>query len=261
MIPVLPRVDTGESDEPYRLACLGDIHLGSEYCDERAFEADLARIVEDERLGVILLGDLFDAANRYQKHGSVYHTTRNLNDALNYACEQLAAIKDRIVGITKGNHDDYVDRAVGLDPVEQCAARLGLADRYRPDGFFLQLAVGKAAHSHDRFGGPRPLIYTAYVYHGDKNGKSRSSLERAGSVVVADAYVSGHTHDPQVFTDVLYQFHPQTQSLVERRRTYMTAGSYLDYGGYAQRATLRPHERGYTVLEFDPRERRVTGHI
>lgn len=256
-IPLLPRVDFSGRDEPLEVCVVADLHFGAADHAAEVWARDRAYVLADPHRRVLLLGDLMQNDTKADKHGGVYESL-NPNEQIRIACEQLGSIKDRIDVVVSGNHDERTFRQAGVDAVEQIVSRLGVADRYVRDAGVVQYAVGRAENSHGRDGSPRPLVYTVFAYHGDRVSQARTSLERAGNLVVCDAYVSGHTHDPLSFTDRLYLVHPQTDSLTFRDRTYLATGGYQRGEGYALRGTMRPRKLGLTRLYLHHRQRLVS---
>lgn len=262
-VPWLPPVKAHGCAQPFTLYNMGDIHIGAADFLQDQWEADLARIKDEPNAALVINGDLFQADSRTGKHGAVYGQTMDLNQALDYAVTVLTPLRDKIALISSGNHDERVYHSVGLDLVAQLAARLGLANRYARDGAILPLEIGAAPDSNDRHGKPRPLLYLVYVYHGDRNGQSRPSLERAANAFPGcDAYLSGHTHDPNCFTVTFLEPNRQTRTTTLRAARCLTAGAYqTGYAGYARRANLRPRGLGMTRLILRHDQRLVEGVI
>lgn len=257
VIPQLPRVDLSARDEDVEVVVVSDLHFGAEDHHSRKWREDKAYILAQDpaTCRVLVLGDLTQMDTKGQKHGGVYRQ-KEPQEQIEEAARELTAIKDYIDVLLAGNHDERVSHAVGLDAASIIASLAGLGARYVRDSCIVTHAVGRNAK-----GGcgdhQRPVVYTTYCYHGDKNSSSRVSLERAGNLVLADAYVSGHTHDPIAFTDRFYVPTPENGGMSARERIYMGVGGYQLGRGYALRANLRPRKYGMGRLVLHTGTKRV----
>ncbi len=255
-IPLLPRVSLPDTDD-LEVCVIGDLHIGAPDHAKDRWQADKAYILsqDPQRLRVLTVGDLVQCDTKLQKHAGVYQQTKDLDGQIEEAVAELGQIADYIDLVIEGNHDLRAYAQVGISPGKQIAAQLGLSSRYVRDSALVAYEVGRAKRSRARDGAARSTLYHIFCYHGDKASSARTSLERAGNMVLADAYACGHTHDPQVFTDRYYAPYPQTESVTVRERVYLVTGGYQRGEGYALRANLRPRRLGCArfILHGDER--------
>ena len=256
MIPLLPRIDLAGEDA-VEVLVVGDIHFGAEDHDAAAWRRDRDYILSSDprRLRVLCVGDITQCDTKAQKHGGVYRQTKDLDGQIEEAVDELGRIADYLDLVIEGNHDLRAYAQAGISPGKQIAARLGCSDRYVRDNALVAYEVGAAKRSRQRDGSERPILYHLYAFHGDKMTSTRIGLERAGNLVLADAYCCGHIHDPQAFTDRIYIPYPQTESVTVRERVYLVTGGYQRGEGYALRANLRPRRLGCArfILHGDER--------
>lgn len=257
VIPMLPRVDLSARDEDVTVCVISDLHFGAEDHHSRQWKEDKAHILSRDpaTCRVLVLGDLTQMDTKMQKHRGVYQQ-KEPQAQLEEAAAQLGDIKDYVDVVLAGNHDERVSMQVGLDAASIIASLAGLASRYVRDNCVVNYSVGRNRKGGDG-DNSRPVVYSIYTYHGDKNSGARVSLERAGNLVVADAYVSGHTHDPVIFTDRLYVPTPENGGMSIRERMYMGVGGYQLGRGYALRANLRPRKYGMGRLVLHTGTKRV----
>jgi metallophosphoesterase superfamily enzyme len=261
VIPQLPRVDLSARDENVELCVISDLHFGAEDHHSRQWKEDKAYILSKDpaTCRVLVLGDLTQMDTKGQKHGGVYQQ-KSPDEQINEAARELKEIAAYVDVVLAGNHDERVSHTVGLDAASIIASLAGVASRYVRDNALIIYAVGR-----NNKGGTgenvRPVVYGIYAYHGDKNSSARTSLERAGNLVLADAYVSGHTHDPIVFTDRFYVPVPENAGMSVRERIYMGVGGYQLGRGYALRANLRPRKYGMGRLVLHTGTKRVEARL
>ena len=90
-----------------RLYVLSDMHLGSSEADVPTLKRIIEHIKQDPNMRVILLGDILDTALKNSKT-DIYSETMSIADAQKLAIELLTPIKDKIIGMTPGNHENRV---------------------------------------------------------------------------------------------------------------------------------------------------------
>lgn len=254
--PLLPRVDLPVAGT-LTIDLYGDLHVGSPAFDQARFLADLAGTIADPSHYLVLNGDLLDLSNKHQKHGGVYEQHLAPDAALDRLVEWLTPARDKILAITSGNHDNYAFAAVGIDPIAQLAARLGLADRYLRHGGFLWTRHGRAEGSNDRAGRPRGIEYVGFLSHGTGSGPSSTAAERVARSFHADWYALAHTHTPLATGELYYQVYPQTGTVVAHTKRVAVSGSYLDYAGYALEKRLVPRPTGKGAVRLADGQKRV----
>lgn len=242
------------------LYCVSDIHRGHRMFNERAWHTLLDNIATDRHAYMILNGDLVEAALKSSKFGDTYRTMAP-GEERRVLQRELERVKDKILGITAGNHERRPARDSDECPAELIADHLGLPDRYHPVALLLEVAFGTR---HNQQG--RRTSFTFYVTHGAGGGRRPGAAinrmqELAWIVDGVDGYVMGHVHN--LMSRVEYRFTPDPQNRTIRRRpvAYVVSGSFLDYGDYAQvgmyspNAVSMPILRLYNKRQRDPHKR------
>lgn len=181
-------------------------------------------------------GDVFDCAIMGSK-GNPYDAVMTVQAAKKIAKEILSPIKDRILGVTTGNHERRIYKATGNDVSEDLAMMLNVEDLYDASGLILHINI------NDR------ITYIIYMKHGAGGGKTQAyrlkKLKELSDIVKdVDIYIIGHVHDVLTFSLNPYFVDVETGENVQKKQTYVSSGSYLNYGGYAEDLNFEPGKMG-----------------
>ena len=124
-----------EREIPYSkfyVVALADWHVGASACARDVIQGYLNWIAEHENAYTILNGDLMNCATK----GSTPELFDDLirpDDASVVVRTMLMPIKDRVLMMTRGGHEEHIYRTVGTDYIARLAYDLGDVP-YRPDG-------------------------------------------------------------------------------------------------------------------------------
>lgn len=172
------------------LYALGDIHVGSEQFDEASVRKKIKIIGEDPVGVVALCGDLGDYGLKNSKT-NVYQATMQPKEQLDYICDLLQPIKDKIVSCVPGNHEERLTKETGIDPMLTIACRLGVEDTYRENVAILKLMFGSRAGKKTT---SQLNTFIGITTHGTTRNKHKKFL---GGFDGIDFAISGHTHTPE----------------------------------------------------------------
>jgi len=231
-----------ELDHIY-LVPIGDLHVGDPAglggsSDEGRFATDkfnsmIKWIKDTPEAYTLQMGDLFDSVTRTSL-GNVYNQDYNIKNAKDYLTEAFAPIKDRIIGMFEGNHEDRIEKAVGDNPVNDLAYRLGV-DYFPHWCAYLFLGVGEARVNHkDK---RRPIFYSVFAHHMTGGGRTKGGkLNRVAylkEMVLADIYLGAHVHLKGAFKGKYVYPDINNHVLRDQQQTYVATGSYMGYAGYS----------------------------
>lgn len=227
-----------------RVYVLSDVHLGDPNCDMVTLKKIIDTIKNDPNMYCILLGDILNTALKTSK-SDIYSETLSISQSQKLAVELLTPIKDKIIAMTPGNHENRVWREVGVDLSLWLAEKLDLQDKYRPDILALTIQFGNdnihntpyrinIMGQHGAYGGGRKL------------GSAMNALEDLDGIVAnADIYIRAHTHQPLSGSRKIYSFDSQG-NIKSKVKYYFNSPSVLNYGhGYAA-------EKGYKPTDNSP---------
>lgn len=225
-----------------KLFALADAHIGDACADISKLRKVIDFIKNTPNMYVVLLGDILNTGLKNSK-SDVYSETMSVRDAQKLALELLTPIKDRIIGITPGNHENRVWREVGVDISLWLAEKLGLQDVYRNNGLALNIMFGKDSNGN-------PYHLHVFGQHGGygggrKLGSAINAIEDMDGIICnADLYIRAHTHSAIQGKRKVFHFNDRGE-VESQTKNYFNAVSFLNYGGYA-------YDKGYRPQSNDP---------
>lgn len=235
--------DLGNKEYAY-IVPIADLHIGDPNFNESKFIDLRTWIQKEENAFIILIDDLLNCATK-NSVSDVYGEIMTPQQAKKKAVELLEPIKNKILAITSGNHEDRIYKESGTDISEDIADRLGID--YDMNGLLLDVKIGN--------NGPGQFNYTIYCTHGTGAGRSiggkANTLKRASEIIESDIYCIGHIHFMQSYSDYIYIPDTVHHKLIKQKRLYMSCGSFLDYGGYSERKMFAPGKTGTGRIRID----------
>ena len=225
-----------------KLYVLSDMHLGDANADIPTLKRIIQFIKDTPECYCILLGDILNTALKTSK-SDIYSETMGIMDAQKLAIELLSPIKDKIIAMTPGNHENRVWREVGADISLWLAEKLGLEDKYRNNGIALTIQFGKDSNG-------KPFRLNVFGQHGAYGGGRRlgaamNALEDLDGIVGnADIYIRAHTHQPLQGSRNVFLFDDKG-NISQNTKYYFNSPSVMNYGGYA-------YEKGYKPTDDTP---------
>ena len=240
---------------------MADLHLGDAHCDYKGILERIDHIKNTENAYVILDGDLMDTAIA-SSVGDTYGAGLQPMEQLKYCVKLFEPIKDKILAVLPGNHENRVYRSDGLDITQLMCSQLGLQDRYSPTTALLFIRFGKNT-THGGHG--RRQLYTIYVTHGSGGGRKEGGkinrLADLAGIVDADIYVMGHTHMPAILKEGFYRVSGQNSSVGLVDKLFVNTAASLDYGGYGDAQGFKPASKCAPVIYLDGHKREMSAML
>lgn len=256
------RVDRPAEWERCHLYPIGDLHLGDSRSDYRACVKLVEQIRLDPFAVCALNGDIMNTATRQSK-SDIYAEICSPDQAIDDAVGLFTPIKDKIIGITTGNHELRIQAVDGIDTTRHLAQRLGLIDYYNPDGVLVFLRFGRTGGHNRHANRPAQQWYSIYMTHGRGGGKKMGAkanrLEDMADTIDADVLIHSHTHAPMTFPLSRWRVSPSTSSACEVESLCLNTGSTLGHGGYAQQNEYKPSSKQMPVGVLYAKEKRAIG--
>lgn len=236
---------------------IGDVHFGSRHFGRQGREKlkgylDWAQ--ERDNCRVFLLGDFFDVATRLSKTSPFESRPEEVEEGIEF----LTPYKNLIIGAIDGNHEARQIDLIGWSPTKIVCKLLDV--KYCGWSAVVRLQVGTRPEnpewSHN--------TYALYFHHTTGGGNLGSSLNRmvklAEIVEGCDVYCGGHNH--QLATGVKTVYRPTMSRVEQRKITFVSCGSYLDYpNSYAEKGMYSPSKLGSPRLRFSGDRDRPDVHV
>ena len=238
-------------DLPYaegiELHPMSDLHLGDLSCDYKLIMERIEHIKDTPNAYCILDGDLMDTAIA-SSIGDTYGANLQPMEQLALCVKIFEPIKDKILAVLPGNHENRVYKSDGLDLTALMCSQLGIADKYSSTTALLFIRFGV----NRRIAPTRRQRYTVYVTHGSGGGRREGGkvnrLADLASIVDADIYIHGHTHLPLVFRETFFRVSTINSTVEQVDKLFINTAASLNYGGYGDKQGFKPSSKKSPVI-------------
>ena len=236
---------------------LADLHIGDRLCDWQMIQERIEYIAKTPNAYCILDGDLMDTAI-CNSIGDTYSADPvSPMDQLKLCVKIFAPIKDKILAVLPGNHENRLYRFDGIDITEIMCAQLGIPERYSPTSALVFIRFGKTNAKYHH----RPQMYSIFAMHGNGGGRREGGkinrLADLATIVDADLYLMGHTHFPAVFKENFFRVNAGNSSVMEVEKLFVNSAAALRHGGYGDRQGYKPASRSNPVIYLDGHKREL----
>lgn len=237
----------GTEKDTVRILPIGDIHLGSKYCNEDVFVKFVNYITYNEDIYVVLVGDLAESATRISVGAGPYEEKYQVGTQRKIIQKLLEPIakSGRIICGVSGNHEQRVQMFNNDNPMEELCYDLEIP--YAGYQGFVKFTANDQR-------------YDMMIFHGSGGGTTKgakaTSATKPNQIANVDIYITGHTHDQLYMTDQIFEI--MGDELVARKRHYVVCGSFLEYfGGYPEMKGLPPVNIGAPLLTLNTKNHLV----
>lgn len=253
-------VDLPEELEKVEIIPIGDYHEGDEFCDEALMDSVIEYILAKPYRYAILNGDMINNAIKTAV-SDIYTEDSNPEEQIARVARRFWKIRERILAIGTGNHEERTYKLTGIDPSRYLAVRLGLEERYSPNSFLLFVSVGRSHNSRDS--NIKKQVYSIFSQHGfgggKKNGSKLNNLNDLDKIVAdCDLYITNHTHTPILNAMRTFICDLQNKKIIEKKKYFMNANAYMRFGGYGLRYGFAPSALDITYATFYTQGRKKT---
>lgn len=239
-----------------KLVVISDLHYGNPYCSIKHFQRTVDFIKQNDNCYCLLNGDLCEAAIKTSK-GEIHKQVGSPDDQKKQVVNWLLPIKDKILGMTTGNHENRIYEVSGTDVSDYIAERLGVP--YRPEGMLYKLAFGSGNSRHD----DKPFVFWFYITHGYGGARTKSAkaikAERVAGWMHADVYAMSHDHVVNIAPDIYLL--PDNRGTVDdngflsgrvtaKRKMLVKTNAFLRWGGYAETGGFPPSDLSTPIINL-----------
>ena len=241
------KIDLPDDLKQIEIHTFADEHIGDEHSDIKRVLQRIEYVKNTPNAYCILNGDIIDNATK-TSIGDVYTQVFNPMEQLKRAVELFEPIKDKILCVTHGNHENRTYKKEGVNISSLIATQLGLADRYTPTSAVLFIRLGKGS-SHLRFA---KILYTIYVLHGSGGGRKEGAkairLADMAGIIDTDIYIHSHTHLPMIMKQAYHRIDNRNSVVARVDKLFVNTASNLDYGGYGEAGEFKPNSTDTPVI-------------
>lgn len=217
-----------------------DLHVGDKFCNLAAVKNEIDYVARTPNCYAILNGDIVNNATKTSVSDSYAEILSPMEQIAMYI-DLFEPIKDKILVMTQGNHENRTYIKEGIDLTEVVAAQLGLKDRYSKTGAVLFLKLGEHKIKNSK---KVPIVYSFYVIHGSGGGRKEGAkairLADMATIVDVDIYIHGHTHLPMVLREGFYRTDHSNGVVKYTDKLFINGAARLEYGGYGESFEFKP---------------------
>ena len=250
------KADLPQELEELELHIFADEHIGDEHCDLEKLKERIEYVKNKPNAYCLLNGDILDNATK-TSIGDTYMQEFNPMEQLQRANELFSPIKNKILCITHGNHENRTYRKEGINLSYLIAKQLGLDDKYTPTSAVLFLRFGKVSRGHKESNGSgniRKVCYTIYSLHGSGGGRKEGAkairLADMASIIDTDIYIHSHTHLPMVMKQGFHRLDSRNNAVAHVDKLFVNTAANLKYGGYGEAGEFKPSSTDTPVIHL-----------
>jgi len=255
-----------EPGEEFTLHFLTDLHVGSAFCDESLLDSDVNKIVKNPKALWIGGGDYGDFINRSDKRhreSEIAPWIHGVDDVVGiqekYILDKLSPIKDKCLGLAKGNHEDDI-----LDRYERDVYG-SLVNAFTAESRKVRLGVGGFVVVCWQTLNKTRWTTTIFVHHGSGGGLLPGghalTLGRLPTWYDFDVALLGHRHVKQWVPNLITMPNVRATGLDKREQHMLFGGTYLDTAvegePYSERKLLPPKGVGGIQIKFYPSSKEI----
>lgn len=236
----------GRELEYINLYPLGDLHIGSDEFDDKRWSKWKSTVLNDPYGYILIIGDLLDNGLKNSKTNS-YEQKLRPSEQKSKLANELRPLKDKILGICRGNHEYRSVLASDDCPLYDVAVKLDKEDLYRENMAFIKISLGEKNKL-------RQVAYSVVLAHGNSRNKTNNFSYAIDGM---DVMVTGHTHQPESTFPAKIVIDMHNEIIREVDFTRIVVPSFLKTGGYGLKGMYMPMGFKIPVVRLDGRQKEV----
>lgn len=247
---------------PIRFVCIGDVHRGNPWMDEKTFYKTLDWVEENDCY-VICMGDYGECINAkdprhdYNALDGKYPTPDKQYEQIE---EDLSRIKDKIIFMLEGNHEANFWKRNNHNYTGTMAHHLGVP--YTGISAYLLFKFKRKTGK-----GKSTQVFETYAHHGWAGGRTagyqvKTIHDLKNIFPNAHMYLMGHNHQLGEALPRTYLYvDKRTKQIREFTQHFFFTGSYIKghevgRGSYVEARAYPPTMIGSPVIEVYPNQNR-----
>lgn len=214
---------------------ISDLHYGSSNFLEKKAAQHRAYILDDPDRKVLDLGDHLENSLRSSPGAAVFQQTCPPREQREWVREYYRPMRERVLGVVAGNHEDRTARDTDYDADEGLVAFLD-CPHIRWEAV-LSITVGDSKRRQN---------YTIFARHAISNSSKPNVImgamfNKARSIQGCDAYAFGHNHMFLAESQPAFYPDPRHGKVKRKLQHFVMGDSFIGYeGSYAE-------QHGYPV--------------
>lgn len=248
------KVDLPQNLTQIELHTFADEHIGDELCDIKRLKERIEYVKNTPNAYCVLNGDIIDNATK-TSIGDTYSQEMNPMEQLKKAVELFECIKNKVICISHGNHENRTWRKEGINLSYLIATQLGLGDRYTSASAIIFLRFGQLSNGKKETNGSgdvRKVCYSIFMLHGSGGGRKEGAkairLADMASIADCDIYIHSHTHLPMTMREAFHRVDVRNSTVALVDKLFINTASNLRYGGYGEAAEFKPSSMETPVI-------------
>lgn len=239
---------------------ISDLHIGSQNILLKEWTDFKKKLLSEPNSYITIGGDMMNNGVK-NSVTNIYEETMRPREQKKWLVEQLEDIKDKILCVVPGNHENRSAKEVDDNPLYDVCCKLDIEDRYRDNACFIFLRFGNIKDRKTASSKKRPT-YSICVLHGSGGGVLTGSAvnknERFGMAIDGlDILIVGHTHKPVLSRPQKIFVDPFNKRISFKPFTVVTSTAWLEYGGYALRKQLLPASHSLQEIQISGTAKKV----
>jgi predicted phosphodiesterase len=188
-------------------------------------------------------------------------------EQIEFYTELFTPIKDKILAMCQGNHENRAYKSEGIDLTKIVASQLGIPDKFCITSALLFLRFGEESRGRKATGKNqlRLVPYVIYLNHGSGGGKREGGkinrLADMASIVDADIYIHAHTHLPAVLKTSYFRTDTQNRTFKAVDKLFVNTAATLEYGGYGEVFEFKPSSKATPVIYLDGTKKEMAARL
>jgi len=250
------KVELPRGMESAEIHTFADLHIGDAFCDIQHIRERIDYVKNTPNAFAILNGDIMNNATKTSVSDSYAEQLTPMQQLESFTT-LFEPIKDKILCITNGNHENRTYIKEGIDLTGVAAQQLGLLDRYSKTACALFVKIGQRRVPSGRK--LVPVVYSFYVTHGSGGGRKEGSkiirLADMANVIDCDIYIHSHTHLPMMMRNSFHRVDVSNCHVNNVERLFVNTSAELDYGGYGEAFEFKPSSKECPVIHISGRKK------
>lgn len=249
------------------LHTFADEHIGDANCDLQRLKERIEYVANTPNAFCLLNGDLLDNATK-TSIGDCYSNSYNPQEQLRIAVDLFSPLRDKIIAIDNGNHENRTWRKEGIDLSYLLAAQLGITDRYSPTSCVIFLRFGEMIGNKRESNGSgkiRKVCYSIFMLHGSGGGRKEGAkvirLADMASIIDCDIYLHAHTHLPMVMKQGFFRIDPRNSKVACVEKLFVNTASNLSYGGYGEAQEFKPSSKTSPIIYLSGKKKEFSARL